>query len=246
MTCAVIIPVYKTQPSRTDLLSIEQTLKVLHPRHEVYYLAPEGMDLSAYPPAGVMEAPRRFFTGRKSYSELCCRPELYEALAGYDYMLIMQHDGWVFRDDLDEFMNLNYDYIGAPIIVGAWKFERPLIGNGGVSLRRVKTFIKVCRCYGPRSTEYHPEDPSFVNPKTITVNSREIDGVLRVRAEVDAVGLSQRLTLCRGKESARGIVLRRPKHVGAQAKEKFKNVASGLLVDCVSARGVERAGDPGL
>ena len=161
MTCAVIIPVYKTQPSRTDLLSIEQTLKVLHPRHEVYYLAPEGMDLSAYPPAGVMEAPSKFFTGRKSYSELCCRPELYEALAGYDYMLIMQHDGWVFRDDLDEFMNLNYDYIGAPIIVGAWKFERPLIGNGGVSLRRVQTFIKVCRCYGPRSTEYHPEDVFF-------------------------------------------------------------------------------------
>lgn len=162
MTCAVIIPVYKTQPSRTDLLSIEQTLKVLHPRHEVYYLAPEGMDLSAYPPAGVMEAPRRFFTGRKSYSELCCRPELYELLAAYDYMLLCQHDVWVFRDELDEFMALDCDYIGAPIVrCRGFSKERPLIGNGGLSLRRIQAHIEVCREHGPIRMEYDPEDVFF-------------------------------------------------------------------------------------
>ena len=161
MTCAVIIPVYKTQPSRTDLISIWQTLRVMSPRREVYYLVPTGMDLSAYPRAGVIEAPGYLFTGRESYSRMCCRPELYELLSGYDYMLLIQHDAWLFRDDLDEFMEMGYDYIGAPIIVGAWRFDRPLIGNGGLSLRRIEAFCDVCRMHGPRGGEYHPEDVFF-------------------------------------------------------------------------------------
>jgi hypothetical protein len=83
-------------------------------------------------------------------------------------MLIMQLDTFIFRDSLEEFTYKGYDYWGAPWIgfeLVNYKFLRPvlpflhksrylrrlrglsnrkyLVGNGGLSLRRVATHILV-------------------------------------------------------------------------------------------------------
>ena len=76
----------------------------------------------------------------------------YQRFADYQYMLIYQLDAWVFRDELDEWCNKGYDYIGAPWIEKDGQGQ-PLelcgVGNGGFSLRRIQHFIAVLSYKGP-------------------------------------------------------------------------------------------------
>ena len=87
------------------------------------------------------------------------------------YILIYQLDAFVFKNDLQYWCNQEYDYIGAPWISTPstlWtnflrffdskkKKERAQIfykvGNGGLSLRKVKTFIHVCEQYPDKIQE---------------------------------------------------------------------------------------------
>lgn len=164
MNCCVVIPVYREDPTGTELQSVRRTFSVFAGR-DIVYLAPGGMSLERWPQprhCSVLEAPGYFFTGKKSYSELCCRAELYEQLLQYDYMLICQPDCWVFRDDLDAFMALGHDYIGAPWPAGVAGLKEG-VGNGGLSLRRVLSFRDVClNADTPQKRPFHhPEDRFF-------------------------------------------------------------------------------------
>ncbi len=65
----------------------------------------------------------------------------------YQYMLIYQTDSYLFKDEIEEWCNKGYDYIGAPIISGLKIWEQdnvndwtPKVGNGGLSLRRIAIF----------------------------------------------------------------------------------------------------------
>jgi hypothetical protein len=54
----------------------------------------------------------------------------------FDKCLIFQHDSWLLRKGIDEFMD--WDYVGAP-----WNFQEEG-GNGGLSLRTVSVMKKIC------------------------------------------------------------------------------------------------------
>ena len=58
-------------------------------------------------------------------------------------MLIYQLDGWVFRDELDEWISKGYEYLGAPFFVQDGKKQIPVVGNGGVSLRKIDAILRV-------------------------------------------------------------------------------------------------------
>ena len=91
-----------------------------------------------------------FFRSVNSYSRLLTLPLFYGAFCDYEYMLIAQLDAVCFRDDLDEWCRRGYDYVGAPWChlcrhVCSPDFSYPgekLVGNGGLSLRRIKTFMQ--------------------------------------------------------------------------------------------------------
>ena len=61
----------------------------------------------------------------------------------------MQTDCWVFQDNLEYFTSKGFDYIGAPWMVGGFEGEPQnklwKVGNGGFSLRKVKTFSSILR-----------------------------------------------------------------------------------------------------
>jgi hypothetical protein len=62
----------------------------------------------------------------------------------YEYMLVYQTDAYVFRNDLEHWIQQGYDYIGAPFHKNNKEpFDEKIwtVGNGGFSLRSVK------RCY---------------------------------------------------------------------------------------------------
>jgi hypothetical protein len=87
---------------------------------------------------------RSFFRDRRAYSRLMMSPEFYAAFSSYEYVLVYQLDCLVFADELESWCARGYDYVGAP-----WtsrdEHGRPYftgVGNGGLSLRRVPTFLR--------------------------------------------------------------------------------------------------------
>jgi hypothetical protein len=61
-------------------------------------------------------------------------------------MLLYQLDAWVLEGEIEEFLELNYDYIGAPIFKHNSNIVPEVIdggGNGGVTLRKISSALDV-------------------------------------------------------------------------------------------------------
>ncbi len=160
----VILVAYKEEITPLERVSIEQCLDILG-GHPISVVAPEGLILPA--PLDLLPSVRfdsRYFMTISSYSSLLLSKQFYESFLSYRYMLIHQLDAFVFRDELLDWCSRGYDYIGAPWIgetfpneverrqgLPFWirsrlfRFLPPLdhsVGNGGFSLRRVKTMYR--------------------------------------------------------------------------------------------------------
>lgn len=73
----------------------------------------------------------------QEYNQYITSPAFWQKLR-YDKALIFQHDSWIRKDNIADF--LNYDYIGAPWIHP--KMPR-FGGNGGLSLRTVNEMHRI-------------------------------------------------------------------------------------------------------
>jgi hypothetical protein len=101
------------------------------------------------------------------FSEFCIR-DLYKYV-DTDFVLLVQHDGFIINPQSWEDKFLDYDYIGAPWLVADWsleKFDFPkewfgkfVVGNGGFCLRSRKFIETSSRLYSEGVfKKYHPED----------------------------------------------------------------------------------------
>jgi len=77
----------------------------------------------------------------------------YERFVHYEYILIYQLDAYVFRDELEYWCNRGYDYLGAPWFDGFNLADNDsklldIAGNGGLSLRKISSFVKVLSARG--------------------------------------------------------------------------------------------------
>lgn len=109
-----------------------------------------------------------FFASISGYNRLMLDIDFYKRFREYKYILIHQTDAFLFKPDLQYWCDKNYDYIGAPwlkphklkkqklytfvLAIFPWIYsshKRRLVrhynnvGNGGLSLRKIDTFIKV-------------------------------------------------------------------------------------------------------
>ena len=146
---AAVVPVYLKTPENDEKLSLLQTKKILG-KYPIILVCPESLDVSEY--QFLTDKTERFadknFKGVKAYSRLCLDVKFYERFKEYDYIFICQPDGWVFRDELEEWCEKGYDYVGAPWFEGfdgADENSKMLteVGNGGMSLRKVKSHIEL-------------------------------------------------------------------------------------------------------
>ena len=115
----VVVPVYKKTPSRAEELSLRQSFRMFG-QYEIVICCPDGLDVSAYDDlAGKTLAKERFsrdfFKGLDGYNRLMVDPAFYRRFAVFEYMLICQPDVWIFRDELRQWCEKGYDYVGAPI-----------------------------------------------------------------------------------------------------------------------------------
>jgi hypothetical protein len=159
-----VIPVYKAVPDADEVLSFKQCLKILKD-HPIVLIAPRSLDAKFYEAisdhtVSVQRFDDAYFENTSGYNRLMLSVTFYKSFSAFKYILIYQLDAWIFRDELDEWCNKNYDYIGAPWTGHEWakfaaghltfvrtvlyklgyrKFD--VVGNGGLSLRKVRACI---------------------------------------------------------------------------------------------------------
>lgn len=178
LSAIIVIPVYRTPDDREEV-ALRQCQKMLGMRYPVEVVCPDGLDsgpFTAFLPNATFRrlAPSRF-RNIKAYNALMLEPDFYRHYADYDYMLVYQPDAYVFSDNLDTWLRLGYDYIGAPWLPNDNWFQLTIgevvravkrrvspigstrrlkhaqfqyrVGNGGLSLRRIQCMIRVTEQY---------------------------------------------------------------------------------------------------
>lgn len=142
--------------------------------HDLCIVRPRGLDLAAlsdqWPQLQFEDFDPSFFDGIRGYNGLLTSAEFYSRFeTRWEYMLIAQLDSYIFRDDIAKWCERGFDYVGAPWLCrpvnrlwiidimnrikdrsrhkkGMYK-KRELygrIGNGGFSLRRIRSHREVC------------------------------------------------------------------------------------------------------
>jgi hypothetical protein len=137
--------------SNREVLSEDEQTSLRHlvhhlGHHDKFAVAPEG--LKAIPRGfAVKRFGRRFFGSAEAHCRLMLSEEFYTAFTEYEYILLYHLDALALSDRLAEWCEADYDYIGAPWLRcpdSPW-VDRPRVGNGGFSLRRVEAFLRVLR-----------------------------------------------------------------------------------------------------
>lgn len=144
--CAVLIPIYKQVISIEEKISLQQISKNLNNYH-IYFVAPEGLKIEKYkllvPDAMVRFFPNEYFDGFEGYNHLMTSRELYLSFICYKKVLVCQTDVFIFSNNLEQFLTLPYDYIGAPFAKHKPWECRLCVGNGGLSLRNVQSVLRI-------------------------------------------------------------------------------------------------------
>ena len=137
---AVVVPL----SNRKELLPEEQiSLRHLEHylgRYDKYMVAPNSLDLH-YPGFAFKRFSESYFGSVKAHSRLMLSPAFYEEFSDYKYILTYHLDALVFSDQLLQWCETDFDFVGAPRLANS---DRPhVVGNGGFALRKVESFLKV-------------------------------------------------------------------------------------------------------
>jgi hypothetical protein len=152
---AVVVPLYKTGLTSAEQFSLERTLNVLG-GHDVFIVGPVRLETyflnlskQYQDRLKIQVFADHFFTDVAGYNKLLISERFYAAFESYEYLLIVQTDALVLKDELSYWCAKAYSYIGAPMFEGFTRPSQPLslycVGNGGFSLRKVADFLKVLR-----------------------------------------------------------------------------------------------------
>lgn len=163
----VVIPYYHCDLKETELISLQQCIKVLKD-YPFIFVVPDSMREEDYPkvPGAIFEKiPKEWLSSVKTYNQMMLKEEFYERFIKYKFILIYQLDAFVFSDRLLEMCQYDYDYIGAPWLRGLFYYisaEKCIwrVGNGGLSLRKVRSVLALLK-KGCKSDFFLNEDIFF-------------------------------------------------------------------------------------
>jgi hypothetical protein len=137
---AIVVPLHKVELTPDEAISLRHVQHFLGGYDKILVvprsLRPglDGFEVERFPDA--------FFRSATTFGVLQLRTDFYRRFAGYKHILVYQLDALVLSDRLLEFCAGEFDYIGAPWIDAPW-LDAPAVGNGGFSLRRVASFLRV-------------------------------------------------------------------------------------------------------
>jgi hypothetical protein len=142
-SAAVVVPAFRERLAADERLSLRH-LETHLSAYDAYLLVGESNALSV-PGLQPLRLADRHFRSHRAYSRLLLSAELYRRFERYEFVLVHQLDALALADELDRWCNESHDYVGAPWVRpardGGLRFAG--VGNGGFSLRRVETFLRV-------------------------------------------------------------------------------------------------------
>lgn len=166
-TISIIIPFYTTSLSKEEWFSLDRCFEITGGRHDIVFVIPNHLSIDSLSLRyGNLFRVERFddhyFESIDGYNELMLSTPFYERFLTSKYILIYQADCYLFTDNLEDWCNLGYDYVGAPwinkthytklwyrlfiktkkIFVNKHSYEhlKLAVGNGGFSLRKTVKF----------------------------------------------------------------------------------------------------------
>ena len=142
----IIIIAHKSSISEYEEISLKQCFKIFGEKYPIRLLCPNGLDISCYksiiPNIMVDFIHKVWLMNYRMFEKLKVNHFLYKKYIKYHYILFYELDAFVFRDELEYWCNLGYDYIGAPwfgVFGDSIKNKFNGVGNGGFSLRKTKS-----------------------------------------------------------------------------------------------------------
>jgi len=145
---AVVVPM-----SNRAQLTHEEQISMKHLNHYLgkydrYLIVPKSLRIKI-PGFRIKRFKEAYFGSAAAHSKLLLSTNFYKAFKDYRFILIYHLDALVFSDQLKQWCNMDYDFIGSPWIKhheapyhGNTVYEGK-VGNGGFSLRKVESFLKV-------------------------------------------------------------------------------------------------------
>jgi hypothetical protein len=145
-TVAIVIPV-----SDRAWLTPDEEISLAHLRrhlapYDKFLIAPKGLNLRL-DGMRTIELSRKYFGSVYAHNHLLYWLRFWEQFREYKYIFIYHLDALVFRDELLMWCATDVDYIGPPFLHcddSPW-VTRPRVGNGGFSLVKVDSIIRVLR-----------------------------------------------------------------------------------------------------
>jgi hypothetical protein len=141
---AVVVPGYNRARFTPDEEISFRHLNHFLGRYDKYLVVPQSLEIER---SGfqLQRFADSYFGSAIANARLMLSPTFYHAFRQYRYILIYQLDALVFSDRLLEWCEVDLDYIGAPWLQSPdspW-VGTPRVGNGGFSLRKVSSFLRV-------------------------------------------------------------------------------------------------------
>lgn len=187
----VVIPYYHSDLKISESISLEQCIKVLG-KYPVIFVVPDGMKEEEYPTVSgaiFKKVPKEWLISIDSYNRMMLTEDFYRLFEEYTYILIYQLDAFVFSDRLMEMCQYDYDYIGAPWLSGHYHYidaKRCIwrVGNGGLSLRKVRSVIRLLE-KGEQNSYSDPEDVFFAISDSADFKVAPVDIALKFSHEME-------------------------------------------------------------
>lgn len=124
--CLVVVPIYR-EFAATEQFCFKRIGDILSD-FDIALITPESLPVKQYQGFKHFTFDDRYFKSVGSYNGLMLKTDFYKMFIDYKYILITQLDVLILRNNLAEFLSLDYDYIGAPWLNG-YKYIHRISGG---------------------------------------------------------------------------------------------------------------------
>jgi glycosyltransferase involved in cell wall biosynthesis len=182
--CVVVIPTHKSDVSAEEERSFRNTLSVLS-NWDIRLVVPENVSVDSYARMKSVDAltfdivrvTDQWMGSVQRYNAMMLSTDFYRLFDDYESILICHLDSWVFRDELEYWINIGYDYIGPPLFLlkeparnSLDSLVAPQGGNGGFCLRKIDSTVKLLS-----NTRYDLNVMLFLKGVFFLIRNRKFD-----------------------------------------------------------------------
>ena len=148
---AVIIPIYKSNLTSYEEISLNRTIKIFVNRDIVIITFFEldhfcNQISKRHANINIVFFHKKYFDSIRGYNRLLMSKNFYEAFLSFKYVLICQLDVYVFEDKLDFWINKGFCNVGAPLFNGYNTLShnfKSIGNNGGFCLRKTRSCLDI-------------------------------------------------------------------------------------------------------